>query len=113
MGQSTFDDDDLFGEAGEETRAEVEEHLAAAREELPDPDAVWQPDADNVLGAPHRLKSAPDAGHAVDSLRSAKKAYALGAPADALAAPAELQDELEDTAPPPAVTQGPPAARPP
>ena len=41
MAQSTFDDDDLFGEAAEETRAEVEEHLAAAREELPDPDRVF------------------------------------------------------------------------
>ena len=42
MSQSTFNDDDLFGEAAEETRAEVEEHLAAARGELPDPDAVWE-----------------------------------------------------------------------
>ena len=61
MSQSTFDDDDLFGEAAAETRAEVEEHLAAAREGLPDPDDVWLTDADNVLGALNGLKSALDA----------------------------------------------------
>jgi len=70
MSQSTFDDDDLFGEAAAETRAEVEEHLAAAREELPDPDAVWETDADNVLGVLNGLKSALDVGDAVDSTAS-------------------------------------------
>jgi hypothetical protein len=41
MSQSTLDDEDLFGEAAQEMRADVEEHLSAARDELPDPDAIW------------------------------------------------------------------------
>ncbi len=96
MSQSTFDDDDLFGEAAAETRAEVEEHLAAARAELPDPDAVWTTDADNVLGALNGLKSALDAADAVDSVRSAKKAYVLGERADAFEDADDLQAEIEE-----------------
>jgi len=97
MSQSTFDDDDdLFGEAAEETRAEVEEHLAAARGELPDPDAVWETDADNVLGALNGLKSALDVGDAIDSVRSAKKAYVLGERADAFEDADDLKAEIEE-----------------
>lgn len=96
MSQSTFDDDDLFGEAAAETRAEVKEHLAAAREQLPDPDAVWETDADNVLGALNGLKSALDAGDAIDSVRSAKKAYVLGERADAFDDAEDLEAEIEE-----------------
>ncbi|TKX74396.1 hypothetical protein EXE46_09180 [Halorubrum sp. GN11_10-6_MGM] len=96
MSQSTFDDDDLFGEAAEETRAEVEEHLAAAREALPDPDAVWETDADNVLGALNGLKSALDAEDAIEGVRSAKKAYVLGERADAFDDADDLKAEIEE-----------------
>jgi len=96
MSQSTFDDDDLFGEAAAETRAEVEEHLTAARQELPDPDAVWETDADNVLGVLNGLKSALDVGDAVDSVRSAKKAYVLGERADAFDDADDLKAEIEE-----------------
>jgi len=96
MSQSTFDDDDLFGEAAAETRAEVEEHLAAARAELPDPDDVWKTDADNVLGALNGLKSALDVGDAVDAVRSAKKAYVLGERADAFEDADDLKAEIEE-----------------
>ncbi|WP_435161928.1 DUF5790 family protein [Halorubrum sp. SY-15] len=94
MSQSTFDDDDLFGEAAAETRAEVHDHLAAAREELPDPDDVWTTDADNVLGALNGLKSALDAGDAVEHVRSAKKAYVLGERADAFDDADDLEAEI-------------------
>jgi len=94
MSQSTFDDDDLFGEAAEETRAEVHDHLAAAREELPDPDDVWTTDADNVLGALNGLKSALDVGDAVEHVRSAKKAYVLGERADAFEDADDLEAEI-------------------
>ena len=94
MSQSTFDDDDLFGEAAEETRAEVHDHLAAAREELPDPDDVWTTDADNVLGALNGLKSALDVGDAVKHVRSAKKAYVLGERADAFDDADDLEAEI-------------------
>ena len=96
MSQSTFDDDDLFGEAAEETRAEVREHLQAARAELPDADAVWETDADNVLGALNGLKSALDVGDAIDSVRSAKKAYVLGERADAFEDADDLKAEIEE-----------------
>ncbi len=96
MSQSTFDDDDLFGEAAEETRAEVEEHLAAARDALPDPDAVWTTDADNVLGALNGLKSALDAGAALEHVRSAKKAYVLGERADAFEDAEDLEAEIAE-----------------
>ena len=96
MSQSTFDDDDLFGEAAEETRAEVEEHLTAARDALPDPDDVWTTDADNVLGALNGLKSALDAGDALDHVRSAKKAYVLGERADAFEDAEDLEAEITE-----------------
>jgi len=96
MSQSTFDDDDLFGEAAEETRAKVREHLRAARAELPDADAVWETDADNVLGVLNGLKSALDAGDAVDAVRSAKKAYVLGERADAFEDADDLKEEIEE-----------------
>ena len=96
MSQSTFDDDDLFGEAAAETRAEVEEHLAAAREELPAADDVWLTDADNVLGALNGLKSALDVGDAIDHVRSAKKSYVLGERADAFEDADDLKAEIEE-----------------
>ncbi len=96
MSQSTFDDDDLFGEAAAETRAEVEEHLAAAREELPAAVDVWETDADNVLGTLNGLKSALDVGEAIDHVRSAKKAYVLGERADAFEDAEDLKAEIEE-----------------
>ncbi|SNR59260.1 DUF5790 family protein [Halorubrum vacuolatum] len=95
MSQSTFDDEDLFGEAAAETRAEVEEHLAAAREELPAAADVWETDADNVLGVLNGLKSALTVGDAVDHVRSAKKAYVLGERADAFEDADDLKAEIE------------------
>ncbi|QHS16637.1 DUF5790 family protein [Halopenitus persicus] len=98
MGQSTFDDDDLFGEAAAETRAEVESHLEAARAELPDPDSVWETEGDNVLGVLNGLKSALDAGDAADHLRQAKKAYVLGERADAFEDADDLEAAIDDVA---------------
>jgi len=63
--------------------------------ELPDADAVWETDADNVLGALNGLKSALDVGDAVDSVRSAKKAYVLGERADAFEDADDLKAEIE------------------
>ena len=94
MAQSTFDDDDLFGEAADEMRADVEEHLRAAKSTLPTADAVWETDADNVLGALNGLRSALDTGDAVEELRQAKKQYVLGERADAFEDD-ELADEIE------------------
>ncbi len=98
MTQSTFDDDDLFGEAADEMRADVDNALAAARAELPTADAVWSADADNVLGVLNGLKSALDTGEAATHLRQAKKWFALGSRADAFENPEELEAEIESVA---------------
>jgi hypothetical protein len=95
MSQTSFDDDDLFGEAAEEMSADVEEHLAEARAELPTPDSIWETSADNVLGVLNGLKSALDVGEAADHLRQAKKWFTLGSRADAFENPEELQEEIE------------------
>ena len=95
MSQATFDDDELFGEAAAETREDVEAHLAAARVELPTADAVWDTEADNVLGVLNGLKSALDVGDAADELRQAKKWYTLGKRADAFEDADDLEAEIE------------------
>jgi hypothetical protein len=91
MSQSTLDDDELFGEAASEMRADVEESLAAARAALPAADAIWDVEADNTLGVLNALRSALDIGDAEDHLRDAKKWYTMGERADAF----EDADDLE------------------
>jgi len=95
MSQTSFDDDDLFGEAAAEMAEDVDHHLAAARGELPTAEAVWETDADNVLGVLNGLKSALETGEAVDHLRQAKKWFTLGERADAFDDPEALQDDIE------------------
>ena len=95
MSQSTLDDEDLFGEAAEEMRTDVEEHLAGARDELPDPDDVWHTDADNVLGVLNALRSELDVGEAREHLRQAKKWYTMGERADAFDDPEDLAAGIE------------------
>ncbi|WP_277553716.1 DUF5790 family protein [Halobaculum limi] len=95
MAQSTFDDDDLFGEAADEMRADVREHLTSAKSKLPTADAVWETDAENILGALNGLRSALDTGDAVDELRQAKKQYVMGERAGAFEDDEALADEIE------------------
>jgi len=95
MSQSNLEDDDLFGEAADEMREDVESHLADARAELPAPESVWQTSADNVLGVLNGLKSALDVGEATEHLRQAKKWFTLGSRADAFEEPDELKAEIE------------------
>jgi hypothetical protein len=96
MSQSTFDDDELFGEAASEMRAEVEESLAEARAALPDADAVWDAEADNTLGVLNGLRSALDVGDAEDHLRAAKKTYVMGERADAFEDADDLAEAIEE-----------------
>jgi hypothetical protein len=98
MSQTTFDEDDLFGEAAEEMRSEVEEHLDAARAALPTADAIWDVEAENTLGVLNSLRSALDTGDAAEQLRQAKKQYVMGERADAFEDADDLEaaiDELE------------------
>jgi hypothetical protein len=92
MSQSTLDDDELFGEAASEMRADVEASLAEARAAFPEADAIWETEASNTLGVLNGLRSALDVGDAEDHLRDAKKWYTMGKRADAF----EDADDLEE-----------------
>ena len=94
--QTTFSDDELFGEAADEMREDVESHIEAARAELPSPADVWETDAANVLGALNGLKSALDIGDAAEELRQAKKWYTMGERADAFEDADDLKADLEE-----------------
>ncbi|MFB6155374.1 MAG: DUF5790 family protein [Haloferacaceae archaeon] len=95
MSQTTLGDEDLFGEAAAEVRSDVEAHLEGARAELPDADAVWETDADNVLGVLNGLRSALDVGEAEERLRQAKKWYTMGERADAFEDADDLAADIE------------------
>ncbi len=96
MGQTTLgDDEELFGEAASEAREEVQTHLRAARSKLPTAEAVWETDANNVLGALNGLSAALDTGDAVEELRQARKRYVLADRAGAFDDDEQLADELE------------------
>lgn len=95
MSQSSLDDDELFGEAASEMRADVEKHLDAARAELPEPEAIWDVEAENTLGVLNALRSALDVGDAEDHLRDARKWYTMGQRADAFEDAADLEEDLE------------------
>ncbi|AGB17183.1 hypothetical protein Halru_2602 [Halovivax ruber XH-70] len=95
MSQASLTDDDLFGEAANEMREDVESSLADARDALPDAESIWETDADNVLGALNGLKSALETGDAEEHLRDAKKWYTMGERADAFDDAEDLADEIE------------------
>ncbi|WP_121743743.1 DUF5790 family protein [Natronorubrum halophilum] len=97
MSQATLgDDEELFGEAANEMREDVESSLESAWEGLPSSDDVWETDADNVLGVLNGLKSALDAGDAEDHLRDAKKWFTMGQRADAFEDADDLEEEIAD-----------------
>ncbi|WP_276260188.1 DUF5790 family protein [Haloglomus litoreum] len=94
MSQSTFDDDELFDEATMEMREEVEGALQEARAALPEPDSIWDVEADNTLGVLNALKGALDLGDAEEHLREAKKQFVLGQRADAFEDADDLEAEI-------------------
>jgi uncharacterized phage infection (PIP) family protein YhgE len=96
MSQSTLDDDELFGEAANEMRTDVEDSLAQARAQLPAGDDIWDTESDNTLGVLNGLKSALDVEGARDHLRDAKKWYTMGERADAFEDADDLAAELEE-----------------
>src|SRR6056297_1648932 len=94
MSQSTLDEDELFGEAANEVREDVEASLEQAGDALPDTDDVWNVEGDNTLGALNALRSALDTGDAADHLRDAKKWYTMGERADAFEEADDLEAEI-------------------
>jgi vacuolar-type H+-ATPase subunit I/STV1 len=96
MSQSTLDEDELFGEAANEVREDVEASLGRASESLPDTDDIWNVEADNTLGALNALRSALDTGDAADHLRDAKKWYTMGTRADAFEDADDLEADIQN-----------------
>jgi len=96
MSQATLDDDELFEDAANEMREDVEESLGAARDSLPEADTIWSVDADNTLGVLNALRSALDAEEAEANLRDAKKWYTMGERADAFEDAEDLAEAIED-----------------
>jgi hypothetical protein len=94
MSQSTFEDD-LFDEAADDIRTEVEGHLDAARDALPDADEIWTAEADNTLGVLNSLSQALDPGDAAAHLRDAKKSYTIGERADAFEDADDVAERIE------------------
>ncbi len=94
MSQTALDDDELFGEAANEMRSDVESSLEEAWNALPEADDVWETDADNVLGVLNGLKTALDAGDAEAHLRDAKKWFTMGQRADAFDDADDLEAEI-------------------
>ncbi|SIS18803.1 DUF5790 family protein [Natronorubrum thiooxidans] len=96
MSQATLgDDEELFGEAANEMREDVESSLEDAWDALPDAEAVWETDADNVLGVLNGLNSALNVGDAEEQLRDAKKWFTMGQRADAFEDADDLETEIE------------------
>jgi len=83
MAQSTLNDEELFDEASQEMRGDVEEALEDAREALPEEDDVLNVEGDNIIGVLNSLNSGLEAGEAEGSLREAKKWFSIGKEADA------------------------------
>ena len=94
MAQSTLEDDELFDEASNEMREDVEDALEDARDALPDADDIFDVEGDNIIGVLNSLKSELDAGEAEDSLREAKKWFGIGRKADVF--DEEYVDETEE-----------------
>ena len=94
MAQATLDNDELFGEAAGELREQVDEALDAARASLPEATAIWETDAENVLGVLNGVRTAIDTETATEQLRNAKKWYTMGQRAGAFEADGELAAEI-------------------
>lgn len=90
----TEDSDSLFSEATTELQEDVQSNLANAEAALPDPDAVWETDATNIIGVLNQIQSVLDTGDAEEAFKEARKWYLLGNEAGAFTE--EEQAELEE-----------------
>lgn len=98
MAQSTLEDDELFDEASDEMREDVEDALEEAHDALPDADDIFDVEGDNIIGVLNSLKSELDAGEAEEALREAKKWFGIGRKADVFDEEfvEEAEEELEE-----------------
>lgn len=95
MSQTTLDDDELFTEAATEIRDDVEAALESARQNIPDPDAIWTVESENTLGVLNALRSALTTEEALEDLRDAKKWFTMGERAGAFDDAADLEAEID------------------
>jgi hypothetical protein len=98
MAQSKLDDDELFDEASDEIRSDVEGALEDARDALPDSEDVLGVEGDNIIGVLNSLKTGLDGEEAREALREAKKWFGIGERADAFEEGFvnETEDEIEE-----------------
>lgn len=98
MAQSKLDDDELFDEASDEMRDDVEDAIKRARDELPEADDVLDAEGDNIIGVLNSLKTGLDAEEAEEALREAKKWFGIGERADAFDEEfvGEAEDEIDE-----------------
>lgn len=100
MSQATLDDDDLFGEAADELRADIDVAVEEAYDALPDAETVWNPPGDNLLGQLNSLRSTLDVEAAREHVREAKKWREVGTRSGAIDEDdpiVEQVDDLEET----------------
>lgn len=93
MGQATLDDD-LFDEAVEDINGMIDGSLAEAEAALPDPEDVWNPPGDNLLGRLNSLRTALDATDAREHLREARKWVAVAERTDEMAVDDDVDARL-------------------
>lgn len=98
MDQATLDADELFGEAATELRDDIEQAVADARAELPDPDAVLAPEGDNLLGELNTLRTTLSTEAADEHLHEARKWLEVGRRSGAIEEDDDLIDEIEAVA---------------
>ncbi|MDY6779844.1 MAG: DUF5790 family protein, partial [Halobacteria archaeon] len=94
MAQSTLDEEDLFSEASDEIRDDVDEAIEEARGSLPDADDVLDVEGDNIIGVLNGFKSNLDLEETEEALREAKKWFEIGKRADAF--DDEYADETDE-----------------
>ena len=83
MSQSTFDDDELFAEATEEMRADIEGALSRVDEQLPAEDDLLNADEETLPAVLDSLEKELNIEPIEDALTEAQKAFLLGKRADA------------------------------
>ena len=93
MSQTSFDEDELFDEASEEMKKDIEASLENAREKLPDGDDFIDVEGKNLVGILNRFKADVEPEGLTEDIREAKKNLELAKRADALGD--EYVDEKE------------------
>ncbi len=98
MEQMKLDSDDLFSEASEEIKDDVEEAIEDAKDSLPDIDEIMEVEGENIIGVLNGLKSDLSVDNGVEPIREARKWFEMGKRAESFDDEyiEEKQEELDD-----------------